>query len=96
MINKRNPQISEKERVKLKKREESKLNWDNKLTIEINGDEPQLAELIIERTESVPTLFLCGNSTVVDQDNEPWASWGQMITCFLNDKVCVALSLIHI
>lgn len=90
VINKRNPQISEKERVKLKKRELSKLNWDNKLTIEINGDEPQLAELIIERTESVPTLFLCGNSTVVDQDNEPWASWGQMITCFLNDKVCVA------
>ena len=51
VINKRNPQISEKESVKLKKRELIKLNWDNKLTIEIYGDEPQLAELIIELTE---------------------------------------------
>lgn len=90
VINKRNPQISEKEKVRIKKRELSKLNWDDKLTIEINGDAPQLAELIIERTDNIPTLFLCGNSTVVDQDNEPWASWGQMITRFFNDSVCIA------
>ena len=38
----------------------------------------------------MPTIFLCGNSTVVDQDNEPWASWGQMITRFFNEKVCFA------
>lgn len=24
------------------------------------------------------TVFLCGNSTVVDQQKEPYASWGQM------------------
>ena len=35
-------------------------------------------------------FFLCGNSTVVDQDNEPWASWGQMIPHFFGTDVCIA------
>lgn len=90
VINKRDVHISEKENVRIKPRERSKLNWDNKLTLEFNGDAPQLAELIIERAENITTLFLCGNSTVVDQDNEPWASWGQMMPRFFTDSVCIA------
>ena len=89
-INKRNTKISDKENVRIKARERSKLNWDDKLTLEFNGDAPVLSELIINKVDDIPTLFLCGNSTVVDQDNEPWASWGQMITRFFNDKVCFA------
>lgn len=89
-INKRDVHISEKENVRIKPRERSKLNWDDKLTLEFNGDAPQLTELIIERAETVPTLFLCGNSTVVDQDNEPWASWGQIIPRFFTDSICFA------
>ena len=89
-INKRDKHISEKEDVRNKPRERSKLNWDDKLTLEFNGDAPQVAELIIDRVEDVPTVFLCGNSTVVDQDNEPWASWGQMVTRFFTDSVCFA------
>jgi lysophospholipase L1-like esterase len=90
VINKRDTHISDTENVRIKPRERSKLNWDDKLTIEINGDAPLLTELTIERDDRVPTIFLCGNSTVVDQDNEPWASWGQMVTRFFNDSVCVA------
>ena len=89
-INKRNIHISDKEDVRIKPRERSKLNWDDKLTLEFNGDTPQLTELIIERIENVPTVFLCGNSTVVDQDNEPWASWGQMVPRFFTDSICFA------
>ena len=89
-INKRDKHISEKEDVRIKPRERSKLNWDDKLTLEFNGDAPQVAELIIDRVEDVPTVFLCGNSTVVDQDNEPWACWGQMVTRFFTDSVCFA------
>ena len=89
-INKRDIHISDKEDVRIKPRERSKLNWDDKLTLEFNGDAPQLTELIIERVESVPTIFLCGNSTVVDQDNEPWASWGQMVPRFFTDSICFA------
>ena len=90
VINKRNTHISDKEDVRIKARERGKLNWDDKLTLEFNGDAPQLAELIIERVENVPTIFLCGDSTVVDQDTEPWASWGQMITRFFNQGVAFA------
>ncbi len=89
-INKRDIHISDKEDVRIKPRERSKLNWDDKLTLEFNGDTPQLTELIIERIENVPTVFLCGNSTVVDQDNEPWASWGQMVPRFFTDSICFA------
>ena len=89
-INKRNIHISDKENVQIKPREKNKLNWDDKLTLEFNGEVPVLSELIINKVEDVPTIFLCGNSTVVDQDNEPWASWGQMITRFFNEKVCFA------
>ena len=89
-INKRDIHISDKEDVRIKPRERSKLNWDDKLTLEFNGDAPQLTELIIERVENVPTIFLCGNSTVVDQDNEPWASWGQMVPRFFTDSICYA------
>ena len=89
-INKRNIHISDKENVQIKPREKNKLNWDDKLTLEFNGETPVLSELIINKVEDVPTIFLCGNSTVVDQDNEPWASWGQMITRFFNEKVCFA------
>ena len=89
-INKRDIHISDKENVQIKPREKNKLNWDDKLTLEFNGEVPVLSELIINKVEDVPTIFLCGNSTVVDQDNEPWASWGQMITRFFNEKVCFA------
>ena len=90
VVNKRNTEIAPGEYVKIKVREKSKLNWDNKLTLEFNGDAALLSALTIERVSDVPTIFLCGNSTVVDQDNEPWASWGQMITRFFDDQVCVA------
>lgn len=89
-INKRNTLIKGNERVKIKAREKNKLNWDDKLTLEFNGDAPRLASLVIEHVDNVPTVYLCGNSTVVDNDNEPWASWGQMITRFFTDKVCIA------
>lgn len=91
IINKRNPRISDKESVRIKPREKTKLNWDDKLTLEFNGDAPVCQSISIEPADpSVITVFLCGNSTVVDQDNEPWASWGQMIPHFFGTDVCIA------
>lgn len=89
-INKRSTRISDTESVRIKPREKKKFNWDNSLTFEFNGDHPQVTALEVSRIENVPTVFLCGNSTVVDQDNEPWASWGQMIPRFFNEQVCFA------
>ncbi len=89
-VNKRTPKISDTETVKIKPRERSKLDWDDKLTIEVNGERPQCAAIRIEPDRRVPTLFLAGNSTVTDQDEEPWASWGQMIPRFFDAEVCFA------
>ncbi|HEX3007446.1 MAG TPA: rhamnogalacturonan acetylesterase [Bacteroidales bacterium] len=89
-INKRNTRIDDSTSVVIKEREKRKLNWDNNLTLEFNGADPQVAEVGIEPIDSVTTVYLCGNSTVVDQDNEPWASWGQMIPAFFNEQVCFA------
>jgi len=90
LINKRDVHISERENVRIKEREKTKLNWDDELTLEITGDYSTVTSIDIERDTIAPTLFLCGNSTVVDQDEEPWASWGQMIPRWLNEKVAVA------
>ena len=94
IVNKRNTTIllpdGKTDYVHIKKREETKMNWDDKLTIEVNGDAPAVSSIKIEPANDVPTLWLCGNSTVVDQDEEPWASWGQMITRWFTDQVAVA------
>ena len=90
VINKRNVFIKGNQKVKIKASEKNKLNWDDKLTLEFNGEHPRVSSLVIERVEDVPTVFLCGNSTVVDYDEEPYASWGQMIPRFFNEQISIA------
>jgi len=38
----------------------------------------------------VPTVFLCGDSTVTDQPREPYGSWGQMLPRWFGEGVAVA------
>ena len=68
--------------VRLKPREFSYLHWDNFLTIEFNDSLPKVCAIEITPNKTATTIFLAGNSTVVDQDKEPWAAWGQMIPRF--------------
>ena len=89
-VHKKNPNISDGTKVGLKEREKGILNWDDKLTFEFNGNAPAVKSLTIERDNKAVTLFLCGDSTVVDQDGEPWASWGQMIPTWFDENVCIA------
>ena len=89
VVNKRSPFIEEGKNVKIKEREKDYLAWDDKLTLEFNGDNPAVKSIHIEST-NVPTIYLCGNSTVVDQNNEPWASWGQMITRWFGPEVAIS------
>lgn len=95
VVNKRDTQIRNAQgniidRVHIKQREKTKLNWDNLLSLEINGDAPACQSIDIQPADSVTTLYLCGNSTVVDQDFEPWASWGQMLPRWFDEHVAVA------
>ena len=90
VVNKRSPQISGDKRVKIKDREKGYLAWDDRLTLEFNGERPAVRSIHIEPADDVPTIYLCGNSTVVDQNYEPWASWGQMITRWFGPQVAVS------
>lgn len=79
------------QRVKLKPRELAYFHWDKQLTIEFNGEHPKISSVEIRPAEKPVTVFLAGNSTVVDQSSEPYASWGQMIpSFFVPGKVVVA------
>lgn len=78
-------------KVRLKSRESTNLHWDNLLTLEFNDSLPKVCAVEINPNKSATTIFLAGNSTVVDQDREPWAAWGQMFPRFLiPSKVVVA------
>jgi len=90
IVSKRSPEISEGQKVTLKPRELDYLNWDDQLTLEFNGSAPAVKSIRIEPDTTAMTIFLCGNSTVVDQELEPWASWGQMIPRWFSDKVAIS------
>jgi len=75
--------------VKLKPREVGSLDWDHKLTLEFNGDHPSIRSLTIKAIKE-PTIYLAGDSTVVDQSVEPWAAWGQMLPRFFRPGIVVA------
>lgn len=95
LVNKRDRTIRENgqevAQVITKPREKAKLNWDDCLSLEIAGDAPAVSSVRIEPAPAgVTTVFLCGDSTVVDQDIEPWASWGQMFPWFFDTQVAVA------
>jgi lysophospholipase L1-like esterase len=76
--------------VALKERERGSLTWDDKLTLEFNGPRPSVSLVVIEAAPRAVTVFLAGDSTVTDQADEPWASWGQMLPRFFNAKVAIA------
>ncbi|MDT0688932.1 rhamnogalacturonan acetylesterase [Salegentibacter sp. F188] len=75
--------------INIKPREEDDLNWDDKLTLEFLG-EVAVKSISIEEAAGVTNIFLAGDSTVTDQDFEPWGSWGQMITRYFTQDVVIA------
>ena len=91
IVNKRSPYISDKEKVKIKPREKGYFTWDEKLTLEFTGAAPVVKSIKVEPAPAeTTTVFLCGNSTVVDQFTEPYASWGQMITRWFSPEVAIS------
>jgi len=89
-VNVRSSDIGSGGSVRLKPREIGKLDWDHKLTLEFNGERPSVSALEITRADDAITVYLAGDSTVVDQDQEPWAAWGQMLPRFFKPGVAIA------
>jgi lysophospholipase L1-like esterase len=88
-INIRGVNIDATSKISLKDRDLTVFNWDDKLTLEFLGD-ASIQSIKITPVTSIPVIYLAGDSTVTDQDVEPWASWGQFITNYFDDKVVVA------
>lgn len=91
IVNTRTPKITQERSVRLKDRERTNemKAWDDKLTLEFNGDCPCVCGVQIERINP-PVVYLLGDSTVCDQPLEPWNSWGQMLPRFFKPEVAVA------
>lgn len=88
-VNVRSPKIDDTAHIKVKDRDKNQLNWDDKLTLEFSGT-AVIQSINISLATNVKTLFLAGDSTVTDQDLEPWASWGQFITNYFSHEVVIA------
>nr|WP_315241692.1 rhamnogalacturonan acetylesterase [uncultured Flavobacterium sp.] len=88
-INVRTPKIDDTQNVSLKDREKDIFNWDDKLTLEFLGD-VSIQSIKITPKDNLTVVYLAGDSTVTDQDVEPWASWGQFITNYFDNTVVVA------
>jgi lysophospholipase L1-like esterase len=88
-VNIRTPQIDATPKISLKDRDLGVFNWDDKLTLEFLGV-ANIQSMKITPVTTIPVIYLAGDSTVTDQDVEPWASWRQFITNYFDDKVVVA------
>lgn len=89
-VNVRRPVISGDREVSLKETEKPVPNWDDRLSFEFNGKQPGVAFLQIKPAKDVITVFLAGDSTVTDQNREPYAGWGQMLPRFFGPDVAIA------
>jgi hypothetical protein len=65
------------------------LGWDRKLTFEFSGTRPAIGGIDIVKVDTCITLHLCGNSTLVEQEDVPWAAWGQSLHRFFNSSIIV-------
>jgi len=92
-INVRYPEFTDAigtvQHVHLKPREIGNMDWDHKLTLEFNGDNPSVRSIEIKPIKE-PVIYLAGDSTVVDQDVEPWTAWGQILPRFFRPGIVVA------
>jgi lysophospholipase L1-like esterase len=91
-VNVRRPTFSQDGVVQLKPREKTGeiWDWDEKLTLEFNGERPCVCSVTVASAPRVPTVYLAGDSTVCDQPYEPFDSWGQMLPRFFGQGVAVA------
>ncbi len=78
VVNVRTAKFDANNSIRLKPGEISGLNWDNKLTLEFSKMSV-IQSIKITPVAKIKTLFIAGDSTVTDQDLEPWASWGSIL-----------------
>lgn len=60
-------------------------NGNRSLLVEVftQGADAKASAPVVTPAPDATTIYLCGDSTVTDQRNEPWGSWGQMLPAFV-------------
>lgn len=97
-VNVRTPDIPGGGRVSLKPDEIGHPRWDDVLSVEdlsftsVDGKPltPLLYSVEVKPDASMPVVYLAGDSTVTDQESEPWATWGMMLQAFFAPGTAVA------
>ena len=67
------------------KRGDERSNRDLKLLVMTRGGSAKKIEPKVGPAPDARTIYLCGDSTVTDQDKEPWGSWGQILPAFVRE-----------
>ncbi|BCU78258.1 rhamnogalacturonan acetylesterase [Luteolibacter sp. LG18] len=89
-VNVRTPALPNGQRVKTNKREENHLNWNKTLDLEFSGSQPGVTSVDVKPAKNPLTVFIAGDSTVTDQQNEPWGAWGQVLPMFFQPGTAIA------
>ena len=78
-------------RVALKGREDGMPTWDDSLSLEFLGAAARARVISVRPADpSVIRIFLAGDSTVCDQNHEPFVGWGQALPLFFGPKAAIA------
>ena len=68
--------------------------YNRRLLLEMFSNAPQsdmpVFEPLVVPSPTSRTIYLCGDSTVTDQRNEPWGSWGQILPAFVRQGWAVS------
>jgi lysophospholipase L1-like esterase len=89
-VNVHQPEIKGGGKVSLKPREVGSPSWDGKLSLEFLGASARVRQVVVERDTDRPVYVrLLGDSTVTDQQNEPYCGWGQMLPVLFSSGVVV-------
>ena len=75
------PTLKNGREVRLKD-SQNPLDWDDKLTLEFAGDVAAVRSVEIAPAKQRVGVFIAGDSTVTDQNSEPWTGWGQILPRF--------------
>lgn len=66
--------------------------WDEKLTLEFNSARPCVSAIEIVKDDSIPTVFVAGDSTVGDPRRGPGGNWPTQMCQFFKPTVAICNS----
>lgn len=82
------PTLASGRRIALKPSQPA-ANWDDRLSLEFTGSDPNVTAVTIEPATVFVNVFIAGDSTVTDQDGGLYTGWGQMLPRFFRAGVAV-------